>query len=59
MISTKSKKIDSLESLAIAARTFSHSPYSEKKVGAAIQFSDGSFSTGCNIENASSFASHR
>lgn len=42
-----------LESLAIQARQFSHSPYSTKKVGAAIEFSDGSISSGCNIENAS------
>lgn len=44
---------ESLESLAIEARQYSHSPYSTKKVGAAIEFSDGSVSFGCNIENAS------
>lgn len=55
MSSTVKTKTDksSLESLAISAREFSHSPYSTKKVGAAIKFSDGSISTGCNIENAS------
>lgn len=42
-----------LETLAIEARAFSYSPYSTKKVGAAIEFSDGSVSSGCNIENAS------
>ena len=54
MSSTASKKNDSsLEKLAIQARQFSHSPYSQKKVGAAIEFADGRVSTGCNIENAS------
>lgn len=38
---------------AVSARTFSHSPYSKKKVGSAILFSDGTVTTGCNIENAS------
>lgn len=47
------KKSSALEKLAIAARQYSHSPYSTKKVGAAIEFEDGEISTGCNIENAS------
>ena len=52
-MSSTAKTKTSLESLAVAARTHSHSPYSTKKVGAAIEFSDGSIATGCNIENAS------
>ena len=52
MSSTANKKA-SLERLAIEAREFSHSPYSQKKVGAAIEFTDGGLSSGCNIENAS------
>jgi cytidine deaminase len=42
-----------LISLAIQAREFSHSPYSTKKIGAAIQLSNGAIYSGCNIENAS------
>lgn len=30
-----------------------YSPYSQAKVGSAIEMSDGSIYTGCNIENAS------
>jgi cytidine deaminase len=52
-MSSTAKTKRPLVDLAITARTFSHSPYSNKKVGAAIEFTDGSFSTGCNIENAS------
>ena len=39
--------------LALNSRQFSHSPYSTKKIGAAIQLSNGQIFTGCNIENAS------
>lgn len=39
--------------LAIDARNFSHSPYSGKKIGAAIELENGKIYTGCNIENAS------
>lgn len=50
---TKKVAVKSLEALAVGARQFSHSPYSTKKVGAAVEFTDGSVSYGCNIENAS------
>lgn len=36
---------------AAAARTFSYSPYSGYKVGAALLCADGTVFTGCNIEN--------
>lgn len=39
--------------LAIDARQFSHSPYSTKKIGAAVELENGKIYTGCNIENAS------
>jgi len=39
--------------LAIAAREFSYSPYSNFKVGAALLTKTGKIYTGCNIENAS------
>ncbi len=42
-----------LITLALESRQFSHSPYSTKKIGAAIQLSNGAVYTGCNIENAS------
>ena len=35
------------------ARQFSHSPYSQKKIGAAILLSNNQMYSGCNIENAS------
>lgn len=35
------------------ASTFSHSPYSKAKVGAAIETTDGHIYKGCNIENSS------
>ncbi len=38
---------------ALNARQFSHSPYSTKKIGAAVQLSNGLIFNGCNIENAS------
>lgn len=38
---------------ALNTRQFSHSPYSTKKIGAAIQLSNGLIFNGCNIENAS------
>lgn len=54
MSSTANKKSKiTLDQKAIDARQFSYSPYSKKKVGAAIEFTDGQISTGCNIENAS------
>lgn len=42
-----------LKKLAINAMEFSHSPYSTKKIGAAIRLSNGKIYSGCNIENAS------
>ncbi len=45
----KSKLID----IAIEARNFSHSPYSKKRIGAAVQLDNGKIYSGCNIENAS------
>ncbi len=42
-----------LLTMAIEARHFSHSPYSTKKIGAAIKLSNGKIYSGCNIENAS------
>lgn len=45
-------KID-LRAEAKKASTFSHSPYSKAKVGAALLTDDGTLYTGCNIENSS------
>lgn len=45
--------ISELKGLAVNAMHFSHSPYSEKKIGAALHLNTGSIYTGCNIENAS------
>lgn len=42
-----------LKEKAIAAKTFSYSPYSNFAVGAALQLSDGTYIQGSNIENAS------
>lgn len=42
-----------LKDLAIKAMEFSHSPYSTKRIGAAIRLSNGQVYSGCNIENAS------
>ena len=43
----------SLFELAKQARENAYSPYSTKKVGAAIRFENGKVYTGCNIENSS------
>lgn len=40
-------------SAAMEARTHAHAPYSNFKVGAALESEDGRIFTGCNIENAS------
>lgn len=45
------KKI--LRQKAQEASEAAYSPYSHAKVGSAIEMSDGSIYTGCNIENAS------
>jgi cytidine deaminase len=43
----------SLYQAACAARENSYSPYSNRKVGAAIRTSDGKIHSGCNVENSS------
>lgn len=45
--------VHKLFSDAKKARGLSHSPYSGRKVGAAVLTEDGSIFSGCNIENAS------
>ena len=37
---------------AVAARSNAHAPFSNFKVGAAIEDQDGRIFTGCNVENA-------
>jgi cytidine deaminase len=44
--------MDSLLQAAIEAREHAHAPFSNFKVGAAIETEDGRVYTGCNIENA-------
>lgn len=44
--------MDSLITAALEARERAHAPFSGFKVGAALESSDGSIITGCNIENA-------
>ena len=39
--------------LARSARLQSYSPYSKFRVGACLLLSDGSFVSGCNVENCS------
>ncbi len=51
-MSSSIKKTELIQT-ALNARHFSHSPYSTKKIGAAIQLSNGLVFSGCNIENAS------
>jgi cytidine deaminase len=41
-----------LVTLAIEARKFSYSPYSNFRVGAALLAKSGKIYTGCNVENA-------
>lgn len=42
-----------LREIAAKAASFAHSPYSNAKVGAAIEMDDGSVYSGCNVENSS------
>jgi cytidine deaminase len=46
-------ELHKLIKLAIAARENAYSPYSQKKLGAAILLDTGEVYCGCNIENAS------
>ncbi len=41
-----------LTEAAIAAREHAHAPFSNFRVGAAIEAEDGRIFTGCNVENA-------
>ena len=44
---------DKLIDMALAGRINAYTPYSKFKVGAAILLKDGSYITGCNVENSS------
>ncbi len=43
---------DRLIEAALAARGNAHAPFSNFKVGAAVEDADGRLFTGCNVENA-------
>lgn len=47
------KSLEELIEMAIEAREKSHAPFSNFKVGAVVETSDGELFTGCNIESAS------
>lgn len=49
MTETQKKLFDA----AVKAQAFSHSPYSQARIGAAVLSADGKIYSGCNIENAS------
>ncbi|MFW6006445.1 MAG: cytidine deaminase [Bacillota bacterium] len=49
----KKYKLNNLHKKAEDARKNAYAPYSELKVGAALQVEKGKIFTGCNIENAS------
>ncbi|KAI9267314.1 cytidine deaminase [Sporodiniella umbellata] len=44
---------DTLFQKALKAREYSYSPYSKFRVGACLLAEDGTFFSGCNVENAS------
>jgi cytidine deaminase len=44
--------MDPLLKAALAVREYAHAPYSNFKVGAAIEDESGRIHTGCNVENA-------
>jgi len=43
---------DSLVDAALAARLQAHAPFSQFRVGAALEDASGRIHTGCNVENA-------
>ena len=47
------KQIEEMIDLAIKQRGYSYAPYSHFHVGAALLAKNGTYYTGCNIENAS------
>ncbi len=53
MNSSNVKNQNQLSDLALQARNFSYSPYSQKKIGASLLLTNGKIYSGCNIENAS------
>lgn len=50
---TTNPLIHKLISEAINAQKQAHAPYSTKFIGSSVLWSDGSITSGCNIENAS------
>lgn len=50
---TSTENTQTLITAAINAADFAYIPYSDYAVGAALQSSDGTIFTGCNVENAS------
>jgi len=46
-------RTEDLTALAVSMRDRAYCPYSRFSVGAALECSDGSVFTGCNVENAS------